>query len=223
MRQPEPPELRAEGLITEISVYRHEPFPDLGASRLLGRDVHPGNHGSTDKSKPRRARKNPKWLRIHLSETASAAGRSKGTHLGAQHHRLTGRIGYAKANKAVGRSILVAAWHVLSNGVPYEDLGEDWFVKRQPEAHAHRLAKQIEALGYSDESTPTDVLNFGAPSRAPGARPSRRELPELSGQTRSILPLSSERLTASETRSAARACSAVPCSGDRPCSTQSRK
>jgi transposase len=117
----------------------------------------PGNHESAGKRKSGRARKGPKWLGVHLAEAASAAGRSKGTYLGAQHHRLTGRIGYAKANKAVGHSILVAAWHILSNDVPYEDLGEDWFVKRRPEAHARRLAKQIEALGYSVEITPAEA------------------------------------------------------------------
>jgi hypothetical protein len=32
--------------------------------------------------------------------------------------------------------------------VPYNDLGADWFQRRRPEAHARRLAHQIEALGY---------------------------------------------------------------------------
>jgi hypothetical protein len=48
-------------------------------------------------------------LGVHLAEAASAAGRSKGTYLRAQRHRLTGRVGYPKANKAVGHSILVVA------------------------------------------------------------------------------------------------------------------
>jgi len=45
--------------------------------------------------------------------------------------------------------LLGAAWHVLSNGVPYEDLGVDWLEKRRPETHVRRLTRQIEALGYS--------------------------------------------------------------------------
>jgi hypothetical protein len=49
----------------------------------------------------------------------------------------------------VGHSILVACWHVLSKGVPYEDLGADWFIRRRPDAHARRLARQIEALGFN--------------------------------------------------------------------------
>jgi hypothetical protein len=68
-----------------------------------------------------------------------------------------GRIGYAKANKAVGHSILVAIFHILSTGTPCEDLGEDWLLKRRPEAHARRLAKQIEALGYTVEINPGEA------------------------------------------------------------------
>jgi hypothetical protein len=48
----------------------------------------------------------------------------------------------------VEHSILVAAYHVLDRHVPYQDLGADWFVRRRPEAHARRLAQQIEALGF---------------------------------------------------------------------------
>lgn len=117
----------------------------------------PGNNESAGKRKSGRSRKGPKFLGALLSESAAAAGRSKGTYLGAQHHRLTGRIGYAKANKAVGHSILVACWHVLSMGLPYNDLGADWFVRHRPEAHARRLAKQIEALGYSVTITPSEA------------------------------------------------------------------
>lgn len=145
----------AEGLIAEIGVDMSR-FPTSGHFASWA-GMCPGNHESAGKRKSGRARKGPKWLGVHLAEAASAAGRSKGTYLGAQHHRLTGRIGYPKANKAVGHSILVAAWHILGNGVPYEDLGEDWFVKRRPEAHARRLAKQIEALGFNVEITPAEA------------------------------------------------------------------
>jgi transposase len=49
----------------------------------------------------------------------------------------------------VAHSILVATFHILERGTPYEDLGADWFIRRRsPERHAHRLARQIEALGF---------------------------------------------------------------------------
>ena len=115
----------------------------------------PGNYESAGKRKGGRAPKGSKWLAATLAQCAEAAGRSKGTYLGAQFQRLRGRIGHAKARKAVEHSILVAAYHVLDRKVPYQDLGADWFQRRRPEAHARRLASQIEALGYSVTLTPT--------------------------------------------------------------------
>jgi transposase len=145
----------AEGLVAEIGTDMNR-FPTPGHLASWA-GMCPGNHESGGKRKSGKTRKGPKWLGVHLAEAAAAAGRSKGTYLGAQHRRLTGRIGYPKANKAVGHSILVAAWHVLSKGVAYEELGADWFVKRRPQAHARRLAKQIEALGFSVTIAPAQA------------------------------------------------------------------
>lgn len=108
----------------------------------------PGNHESAGKQRSGKSRNGDKWLAATLAQCAEAAGRSKGTLLGAQFARLRGRRSHAIARKAVEHSILVAAYHVLDRHVPYQDLGADWFQRRRPEAHALRLARQIEALGY---------------------------------------------------------------------------
>jgi len=144
--------VRRRGIIAEISVDMSR-FPTAGHLASWA-GMCPGNHESGGKRHGGRAREGPKWLGALLAETAAVAGRSKGTYLGAQHHRLTGRVGYAKANKAVGHSILVAVWHLLAEGVPYHDLGADWFVKRRPEAHARRFGRQIETFGYTVTITP---------------------------------------------------------------------
>jgi len=114
----------------------------------------PGNHESGGKSRSGRSRKGPKWLGGYLTEAATSAARTKDTYLSAQYGRLKGRRGHAKAIKAVSHSIIVAAYYMLERGVPYEDLGADWFAKRRPEAHAKRLARQIELLGYDVSITP---------------------------------------------------------------------
>jgi len=145
----------AEGIIAEIGVDMGR-FPTSGHLASWA-GMCPGNHESGGKRHGGRSRKGSKWLAALLAESASAAGHSKGTYLGAQHRRLTGRIGYTKANKAVGHSILVACWHILSQHVPYDDLGDDWFLKRRPEAHARRLARQIEALGFTVTITPSEA------------------------------------------------------------------
>jgi transposase len=144
----------AEALVAEIGV-------DMGqfgsAERLASwAGMCPGNHESAGKQRSGRARKGPKWLGLHLTEAAKAAGRSKGTYLGAQYQRLRGRRGPAKATKAVGHSMLVAVYHILDKGVPYHDLGAHWFVRR-PEAQAHRLIRQLSALGYIVTAKPSEA------------------------------------------------------------------
>jgi hypothetical protein len=88
------------------------------------------------------------WLGEILTECAWAAARSRGTYLGAQFWRLARRIGKKKAAVAVGHSILVIAWHLLTDEVDYEDLGGDYFAKRDTQRARKRAISQLEALGY---------------------------------------------------------------------------
>jgi transposase len=136
----------AECIIAEIGVEMGRFGDSARLASWAGRC--PGHHESAGKHKSGRSRPGSKWLAATLAQCAEAAGRSKNTYLGAQFQRLRGRRGHAKARKAVEHSILVAAYHVLDRHVPYQDLGADWFVRRRPEAHARRLAHQIEALGF---------------------------------------------------------------------------
>ena len=109
----------------------------------------PGNNESAGKHHSGRTRHGSKWLRIALVEAAHAAGRSKDTYLAAQYARIRGRRGPGRAAVAVGHSILVIAWHLLSTGETYNDLGGDYFDKRRTStAHQRRLVAQLEAMGH---------------------------------------------------------------------------
>ena len=145
----------AEELIAEIGV----DMTRFGTSERLASwaGMCPGHHESAGKQRSGRARPGPKWLQRTLTESAKAAGHSKETYLGAQYARLRGRRGPAKATKAVGHSILVATFHMLSTGAVYEDLGADWFGRLRPEQHARRLVHQLEALGYAVAITTKDA------------------------------------------------------------------
>jgi transposase len=136
----------AEGLIAEMGV-------DMARFGSPGRlaswaGMCPGQHESAGKSRGGKTRKGSKWLSAHLREAAKAAAQSKGTYLSAQYKRLRGRRGGPKATVAVQHSILIAAYHMLERGVPYQDLGADWFVTRSPEQRARKLLHELRHLGY---------------------------------------------------------------------------
>lgn len=73
----------------------------------------PGNNESGGRRKSGKSRKGSKWLAANLAEAAESA-HTKDTYLSAQFARLRGRIGHAKARKAVEHSILVATFHILA-------------------------------------------------------------------------------------------------------------
>lgn len=51
---------------------------------------------------------------------------------------------------AVGHSILVICWHLLSEDCDYEDLGGDWFTRRNDsDKRRDHLIRQLQELGYS--------------------------------------------------------------------------
>jgi transposase len=95
-----------------------------------------------------KTRKGSKWLRATLTEAANAAARTKGSYLQAQYHRLYPRRGHGKAITAVSHSILTIAWHMLTTGELYRDLGGDYFTRQNPDRLTKRLIRQLEALGH---------------------------------------------------------------------------
>jgi transposase len=91
---------------------------------------------------------NPYLARV-LGEAAVAAGRTN-TFLGERYRRLARRRGTKKAIVAVGRSILVIIWHLLSQPeVCFHDLGPGFYDTRiDAERRKRNHVRQLEALGY---------------------------------------------------------------------------
>jgi transposase len=130
-------------------------FPDA-AHLASWAGVCPGNNESAGKRFSGRTRKANDWLQSMLVDVAWAAARTKDTYLAAQFWRLAGRIGKKKAAMAVAHSILVIAYHLMADPeAVYEDLGPDWFARRNnPDVRRQRLVKQLADLGYDVELTP---------------------------------------------------------------------
>jgi transposase len=90
-----------------------------------------------------------RYLARVLGEAAVAAGKTD-TFLGERYRRLARRRGKKRAIVALGRSILVIVWHLLSDPeARFHDLGSDFYDTRiGPEAKKRNHIRQLEALGY---------------------------------------------------------------------------
>jgi transposase len=90
-----------------------------------------------------------RYLARILGEAAVGTARTD-TFLGERYRRIARRRGTAKAVVAVGRSILVIIWHLLSDpDARYADLGSDYFDQRtNPDRRKRAHVRQLEALGY---------------------------------------------------------------------------
>jgi transposase len=118
----------------------------------------PGNNESAGKRLSGRTRHGDTWLKSTLYLAGVSAARTKGTYLSAKFRRLVPHRGVKRAVVAVGHSILVSAWHVLHDLVPYEDLGPDHFTNRLgKERQTRRLLAQLAALGVDVTVTPADT------------------------------------------------------------------
>jgi len=137
----------AECIIAEIGVDMSR-FPTAGHLASWA-GMAPGNNITGGKRRSARTTKGDVWLRDMLTQSAWSASRSRDTYLSAQFWRLARRIGKKKAAVAVGHSILVICWHLLSDDCDYADLGGDWFSRRaNADRHRDHLIGQLQALGY---------------------------------------------------------------------------
>ena len=114
----------------------------------------PGHNESAGKKRSGKTRKGSPWLRAALVQAAHAAAHSKQSYLAAQYRRLTARRGTKKAAVAVGHSILVIVYHLLTHDCPYAELGPTYFDQRDPRGVQRRLVHRLEALGYNVQLTP---------------------------------------------------------------------
>ena len=91
---------------------------------------------------------NPYLARV-LGEAALSAARTD-TFLGERYRRIACRRGSKKAIVAIGRSILVIVWHLLSDpDASFQDLGASYYDSRiSPDHKKRNHVRQLEALGY---------------------------------------------------------------------------
>jgi transposase len=108
----------------------------------------PGQNESAGKRRSGKTRKGNVYLRRTLIQAALAATRKRDCALQTRYHRVKRQRGHKKAVIAVGHQILEIAYYVMRDGVLYQELGADYFVRRDRERTIRRSIKQLEALGY---------------------------------------------------------------------------
>ena len=124
-------------------------FPTAGHLTSWARFA-PGVKESAGKTKGKGATGHGnRYLARILGEAAVSAGKTN-TFLGERYHRIARRRGKKKAIVAVGRSLLVIIWHLLSDpDAHYTDLGPGFHANRtDPERRKRAHIHQLEALGY---------------------------------------------------------------------------
>src|SRR5215468_3017425 len=116
--------------------------------------ISPGNNESAGKRKSSRIPKGNVYLKTGLVEAATAAARTKGTYLRDKFYRLKARRGYKRAVVAIAHKILVSIYHMLSQNVSYNDLGDLYLDRLNAHPLTRNLVHRLERLGFQVTLTP---------------------------------------------------------------------
>ncbi|HQJ52659.1 MAG TPA: IS110 family transposase [Anaerolineae bacterium] len=145
----------AEIVVAEIGADL-APFEDA-AHLASWTGMCPGNNESAGKRYSGKTRKGSPWLRRALVEAAHGAARTKNKYFQALYRRLAARRGKQRAAMAVGHSLLVTGYYLITRQTKYEDLGGNYFDERDREAVKRRSVKRLEQLGYQVQLAPAAI------------------------------------------------------------------
>lgn len=93
------------------------------------------------------------YVKTALVQAAHTTARTQ-TYLGEQYRRLRKRRGAKRAAVAVGHSILVIYYHMMTTGESYQEKGVEYFRNRNPGRVERQLVKRLRRLGYQVTDPP---------------------------------------------------------------------
>jgi transposase len=125
-------------------------FPTAGHLASWAR-LAPGIRQSAGKKKGKGSTGHGNAYLAAILGNAAAGAAKTDTFLGERYRRIARRRGSKRAIVAIGRSILVITWHLLSDpDARFYDLGPGYYAARiDPERRKHRHIRELEALGYT--------------------------------------------------------------------------
>lgn len=147
----------AEILVAEVGA---DLKPFASADQLASwAGMCPGNKQSGGKRFSGKTRKGSKWLRRALIEAAHGAAHTKAKYFQAQYRRLAARRGKQRAAVAVGHSLLVTGFHLITKQLAYQDLGANYFDERDRETVKRRAVQRLEKLGFQVQLRSVSVIS----------------------------------------------------------------
>ena len=141
----------AEAIISVIGTDMSRFPTDAHISSWAG--LCPGNNESAGKRKSGKTRKGNALLRSTLVVCAHAAVKNKNSYFFAQFQRISAHRGKKRAYVAVAHSMLIAIYHILKYGVPFHDLGSDYYNQFNRERKISAYLKKLKALGWETPVT----------------------------------------------------------------------
>jgi transposase len=108
----------------------------------------PGNNESAGKHYSGKTRGGNIWLKRILCQVAWAASHTRNTYFTALFRRIAAKRGKKRAILAVAHSILVTIHALLKNQSTYQDLGSDYFDKKNADGLKRYCLRKLEAMGH---------------------------------------------------------------------------
>jgi transposase len=112
--------------------------------------VCPGNNESAGKRHSGKSPVRKHHLKTIMVEVAWAAVKVKGSYYREKYYRLKARRGARRAIVGIAHRLLKAVYHIIKDGVPFKDLGEDFLNRANGlQSRVRRLRNQAHQLGYA--------------------------------------------------------------------------
>lgn len=127
-------------------------FPDA-AHLASWAGICPGQKESAGKRQSGRTRPANPYVKAALVQAAHTTARTQ-TYRGEQYRRLRKRRGAKRAAVAVGYSILIIFYCMMTTGEPYHEKGTDYFRSQNSGKGERHLVRRLEQLGYQVTAPP---------------------------------------------------------------------